>query len=436
MARNSKLGKAFVTFEDINHARTVMEDHDSNFIERCLALKKRAGESKLAMKPHRWNVWFAPRPVDIIWENISDRHWKTLKIFIVNLIIFLIALITSSPYYVIKQLTNHDIDNTNTNSSEGKRIPTKLPIMLTDILPTFLLVLDTLFFLPVIIYYAVSQVGHWTRSGQSHAIMIKTFLFLFLMVIVLPIINSSPVLMLFKIIFKGKRMNWESIFSLEVNALFVNYVITAALIGTGLELMRFGDISYYLLQVCLSRSKADTPAIRKASRYEFRFGDQYARMMLLFAMVVMFSLSCPLITPFGLLYFILKYMVDKHNLTFVYAPTKVNHKLHATAIKMVIVSVALLQVFTLTFNFVKSQNPFNLTMMNWRTRVCLILLVLTINVCSAQIWSHLCRKIAPIKYQEVMLLNNKNDGHDNIYLPSVLIDNEANTRPSRSPQQV
>ena len=47
MARNSKLGMAFVTFEDINHARTVMEDHDRNFIERCLALNKRAGESKL-----------------------------------------------------------------------------------------------------------------------------------------------------------------------------------------------------------------------------------------------------------------------------------------------------------------------------------------------------------------------------------------------------
>ena len=88
MARNSKLGMAFVTFEDINHARTVMEDHDRNFIERCLALKKRAGESKLAMKPHRWNVWFATRPDDIIWENLSNRHWQTLKKFMANLLIW------------------------------------------------------------------------------------------------------------------------------------------------------------------------------------------------------------------------------------------------------------------------------------------------------------------------------------------------------------
>ena len=32
----------------------------------------------------------------------------------------------------------------------------------------------------------------------------------------------------------------------------------------------------------------------------FRFGEQYARMLLIFAMVMMYSLSCPLITPFGL----------------------------------------------------------------------------------------------------------------------------------------
>jgi hypothetical protein len=47
---------------------------------------------------------------------------------------------------------------------------------------------------------------------------------------------------------------------------------------------------------------------RRAITVEFRFGEQYARMMLLFAMVVMYSIPCPLITPFGCLYFILKHL--------------------------------------------------------------------------------------------------------------------------------
>ena len=40
--------------------------------------------------------------------------------------------------------------------------------------------------------------------------------------------------------------------------------------------------------------------------------------MLLFCMTMMFCVSCPLITPFGLIYFIVKHYVDRHNIFFVY----------------------------------------------------------------------------------------------------------------------
>jgi len=106
--------------------------------------------------------------------------------------------------------------------------------------------------------------------------------------------------------------------------------------GAGLELIRFPDLFWYTLCLCWSKSKAETSAIQVLSktlsysfcfvfnyvyllpkvaiRYEFRFGEQYARMMLLFCMTVMFSVSCPLITPFGTLYFITKHYVDRQNL--------------------------------------------------------------------------------------------------------------------------
>ena len=312
-----------------------------------------------------------------------------------------------------------------------------VPSWLTDFLPTLMLWSFTAL-LPVVVGWADLLVGHETRSGENHAIMKKTFGFLILMVIALPTFSFTSASLVLEFIVREERLNWECIFLPDSGAFFVNYVITSALIGTGLELIRFGEIFYYLLQVCISRSKADTPAIRKAIKYEFRFGDQYARMMLIFAMVIMFSMSCPLITPFGLVYFLLKHFVDKHNLAFVYARSKVNNKMHATAIKMVIVSVALLQVFTLLFSFVRSQDTFSLSLMDWRTRVCLVLLVITVNVCSAQIWSHTCRKIAPIKYEDVMLLEDKNDGHDKVYLPSVLINRDCSTQSSSSsgPQQV
>jgi len=76
-------------------------------------------------------------------------------------------------------------------------------------------------------------------------------------------------------------------------------------------------------------------------------------MLLLFAMVIMYSISCPLITPFGLVYFILKHLVDKHNLAFVYAPSKINKSVHRSAINFVIFCVTLLQVFMTSFSFIR-----------------------------------------------------------------------------------
>ena len=49
---------------------------------------------------------------------------------------------------------------------------------------------------------------------------------------------------------------------------------------------------------------------------------QYARLALIFCMTMMYCLSCPLITPFGLLFFVTKHYVDRHNLLYAYKPSK------------------------------------------------------------------------------------------------------------------
>ena len=101
-------------------------------------------------------------------------------------------------------------------------------------------------------------------------------------------------------------------------------------------------------------------------------------MMLIFAMVVMYSISCPLITPFGCLYFLLKHFADRHNLAFVYAPSKINKKVHATAINFVIMSVGLLQFFMVMFTLVRSAG--NITDPNDQTKYAIVLFVITINI--------------------------------------------------------
>ena len=44
----------------------------------------------------------------------------------------------------------------------------------------------------------------------------------------------------------------------------------------------------------------------------------------------------------------------RHNLAYVYAPSKISKKIHATAIHLVIISVALLQFLMVVFTLIRS----------------------------------------------------------------------------------
>jgi hypothetical protein len=46
----------------------------------------------------------------------------------------------------------------------------------------------------------------------------------------------------------------------------VNYVITAAFIGTALELIRFSELFVYALKLSLAHSSAEKTAVRKVGR--------------------------------------------------------------------------------------------------------------------------------------------------------------------------
>jgi len=434
-AIQSNLGIAFITFKNINHGRQVLRDHKNSILH----FKHSPPESSLPMRSHKWRVWYAPPPNDIIWENLTDKaQWRTVKKFIANIFIFVVAFFLTTPQFIVHQLdpilnalknfTAHDFNrphaeelisgNSSTNGSEILIKFKYLPALMTDFLPTLMIWTFTAA-LPVVVAYADRLVGHWTRSGENHAIMKKTFWYLLFMVIILPTFGFTSTQAYIDFIIKESSLNWECIFLPDSGAFFVNYVITAAMIGSALELIRFPELFWYFVQICCSRSKADNPAIRKAIKYEFRFGEQYARMMLIFAMVVMFSISCPLITPFGCLYFLLKHLVDRHNLAFVYARSKINKKVHATAINFVIMSVALLQFFMIIFSVIRSLDS-DFRTLNLRTKVSIGLFILTLNICSAQIWSNTCRKISPIKYEDVLLGEDKDDEHNEEYVPRVL----------------
>ena len=194
-----------------------------------------------------------------------------------------------------------------------------LPVYITDFLPTLLLwTLSAL--LPVMVAYSDWCLGHWRRSVENLWIMRKVFGYLLFMILILPSIGQTTLRAFLEGIIKKNEddngdskdgINWQCIFLPDNGAFFVNYVTTCALIGTGLEIMRFPELFMYALRLGWAKSRAEISSVRRAILYEFPFGVNYAWMLLVFALTVSYSVICPLITPFGLFYFIIKHGVDR-----------------------------------------------------------------------------------------------------------------------------
>jgi len=373
-------------------------------------------------------VTFAPPPKDIYWENLNDqRRWLVFRKVVANSCLLLVALFLTTPEYIVAQL------ETILPLIFGEDA-WKLSSLVTSFLPQ-LMIWSFTALLPVLVAYSDRWLGHWYRSEENHSIMIKSFWYLWVIVVIFPTFGFTTAMAVIENLFSpssggaerdlggdhgGAVFRWDCIFLPDSGAFFVNYVITAAFIGSGLELLRVPELLWYGVQVFLSRTKAEHEAIHRAVATEFRFGEQYARMLLILSMVVMYSISCPLITPFGLVYFLLKHLVDKHNLAFVYDRSKINKNVHRSAINFVMFSVALLQVFMVIFSFIRSLNHDNINVLTARTKISLLLFVLTLMVFAAQTWSDLCKRLSPIKYEDVLYSEDGGEEEQGPYTPPVL----------------
>lgn len=133
--------------------------------------------------------------------------------------------------------------------------------------------------------------------------------------------------------------------------------------------------------------------------YEFQFGAAYAWMMCVFTVVMTYSITCPIIVPFGrrypsaslcqrwrgdkkadvgeifplslakrlmphlsgflpllpgLMYMLLKHLVDRYNLYYAYLPAKLDKKIHSGAVNQVVAAPILCLFWLLFFSTVRT----------------------------------------------------------------------------------
>lgn len=317
-ALNEPLGIAFLTVSTVQEAQNIVAHFTPGTYRQ-------------------WSLAFAPSPDDIFWENlnVSRGHWL-LKWVTVNIILFVTLFFLTTPAMIVNLL-----DSVNTAKD---KVSTLSPLV-SEFLPTMMLwTLSVL--MPVIVAFSDKWMSHYTKSKQNYSIMTKCFTYLLLMILILPSLGLTSAQALLEWSVSNDTSRWQCIFLPDRGSFYVNYVITAAFIGTSLELLRFPELIVYIWMLLTAKSKAETPFIRKKILLEFPFGTHYAWSTLVFTISIVYSVFCPLIMPFAMVYMCFKHFVDRHNLYFAYGPSNMisrnGGKIHSTAVTMTKVSIILL----------------------------------------------------------------------------------------------
>lgn len=291
---------------------------------------------------HRgWVLSHATNPADVLWENLSiQRGVWYVKAIAINICLFIVLFFLTTPAVVV------NLFNTLIAKPESM---SRISSIIFEFLPTLLL-WTMAAVMPAIVAFSDKYLCHWTRSQQNYSIMTKTVSFLLLMTLVLPSLGlaSAQAFVTWTIHQENNTMRWDCVFLPDKGAFFVNYVITSGFIGTSLELIRFPELFLYVWYLLQSKSKAEKSYVKKAILYEFPFGVHYAWSIAVFSISLVYSLACPLIAPFGLIYLMLKHTGDKHNLYFAYGASDMSGvgggRIHATAVRLIRISVILLLV--------------------------------------------------------------------------------------------
>ncbi|CAF3350147.1 unnamed protein product [Rotaria socialis] len=360
LVKEKKCGLAFITFSTVEQAHKISTD----FRSKCFARNRRpltSTSKRLGIQ--RWTVKFAPSPKNIIWKNIPTSeasHW--FRIIIVNLILVFFMIFLTTPSIVMS--TVDKIINKYRSIDAIEKV-TKLihfPVLLTSVMPALLLRIFAAV-MPALVSVTSLLEKRWKKSTLDKSMMIKLFIFLLMMILILPSLGLTSIEGFLRWVLQSDddishngKIRWMCVFLPDNGAFFVNYVITSAFIGAAIDLLRLGDLVSYLYIVATSKSIAERQVIRHALQFPFRFGVQYAWTGAVFSVILAYSIICPLITPIGLIYLLIKRAVDKYNLVFVYDTEIADKSVHRLAGSFIIVALIIQQLTLLFFVLLRSES--------------------------------------------------------------------------------
>ncbi|XP_027021655.2 CSC1-like protein 2 isoform X1 [Tachysurus fulvidraco] len=370
------LDMAFVTFQNEAMTAVILKDFNACKFHGCHCRREpKSSPFSSILHTHNWSVSYAPDPQNVYWEHLSigGSSWW-LRCFIINCFLFLLLFFLTTPAIIISTMDKFNV----TKPVEYLNNP-----IITQFFPTLLLWSFSAL-LPTIVYYSAFFEAHWTRSGENRTTMHKCYTFLIFMVLLLPSLGLSSLDVFFRWLFDkmflaNAKVRFECVFLPDNGAFFVNYVIASAFIGNAMDLLRIPGLLMYMIRLCLARSAAERRNVKKHQAYEFQFGAAYAWLMNVFTVVMTYSITCPIIVPFGLMYMLLKHLVDRYNMYYAYLPSKLDKKIHSGAVNQVVAAPILCLFWLLFFSTVRTGFLAGTSMFTF------VVLIITIIICVSHV---------------------------------------------------
>ncbi|XP_072481078.1 calcium permeable stress-gated cation channel 1 isoform X1 [Notamacropus eugenii] len=372
-----RLDAAFVTFQDEKMTALILKDFQW---VNCGKTPQQSSVTSV-VQSHKWRIFYAPHPKDILWEHLSIRgfYWWG-RFLILNSFLFILIFFLTTPSIVINTMDMFNV----TRPIEKLQSP-----IVTQFISCVLMWAFTVT-LPFIVYSSSFLEAHWTRSHRNLFTVYKCYFFLVFMVIILPSLGLTSLDLFFRWLFDSSfldhaELKFQCVFLPDNGAFFVNYVITSSLIGMGSELLRMESLLYYIIRLIFSRSEAERINIRQKQVRFFEYGREYSWISCVISVVMAYSITCPVIVPFGLLYVCMKHITDKCNLYYSYAPTKLKEDFHMVGVYQVILAPLLSMFWLLFFSIVRLGSLHPITLFTLITLLTSIVTAL-ISVCSGKFW--------------------------------------------------
>ncbi|XP_008311944.1 CSC1-like protein 1 [Cynoglossus semilaevis] len=386
------LGIVFVTMKTETMANCILKDfnaveHGSFFF----GMEPQPSSHSQKLKVNKWRVKIAPHPQDLNWANLSVQGFSWfMRNVVLNIVLFLVLIFLTTPTIILNTMDKLDV----TKTIEDLHSP-----IISEFFPTLLLCIFSLV-LPTTVYYSTKVEGHWSSSSEQVSMMRKLYFFLIFMVLILPSLGLSSISVFFRWLLDQKfvadlKVRFECVFLPNQGAFFVNYVVAAALVGSGMELLRITQLLSYHIRLMLAGSDAGRKYIKENHAYIFSYGSAYGWTLCVFTVVMAYSVTCPVIVPCGLLYMLVRHLVDKFNLYYAYRQGCHSRKVHQAAVNQALAAPIISLIYLYYLSFLR------IGFWGQRTLFLMVFLCVTIFICCGYTCFGYFKYLSPHKYKVI-----------------------------------